>query len=423
VASAASPKGQHHSVAPDIACYICHPHPFIFTPASFNRSPHHSRLEIDPQMDSKLASSTEASPGDSPVQSGESASDSFTHKRGPFAAMQHALHRYPVLSPATVLLLSFIAFSFFNTKTCGPRSCGEAFRSSGNVGTMVQQYAVIAALAVGQTLIILTAGVDLSVGTAMLLVHLVMAKMFIDFGLSPILSILIAMVAGAAIGAIHGLLITRLSLPPFIVTLGTFYMFGSIALIYSGAKDYSAAQMGDSLKTRDTEGLLNWAGNPRKILGIPFTNGVFVMFALYIVMSWVLANTAWGRHVYATGNDKEAARLAGIDVARVLISVYMVAGIIYAIGGWMQIGRVGSASAKGAVDYNLLSITAVVIGGTSIFGGRGRLWGTLIGACIVATFDTGLSLWLKNQNWKNFAIGSLIIIAVTLDQWIRKVAK
>ena len=104
------------------------------------------------------------------------------------------------------------------------------------------------------------------------------------------------------------------------------------------------------------------------------TTGVLVAFALYAVFAYVLANTAWGRHVYATGDDKEAARLAGINVDRVLLSVYMVAGLIYAIGGWVQLGRSLSASANAATDVNLQSITAVVIGGTSLFGGRGRLW-------------------------------------------------
>jgi fructose transport system permease protein len=125
--------------------------------------------------------------------------------------------------------------------------------------------------------------------------------------------------------------------------------------------------------------------------------------------------------VYATGDDPEAARLAGVDTRRVLTSVYVVAGLIYAIGAWVQLGRSGTASMNGAADVNLESITAVVIGGTSLFGGRGRLWGTLVGALIVAVFDRGLSLAEVDQYYKNFAIGALILVAVGLDQWIRKV--
>jgi fructose transport system permease protein len=144
---------------------------------------------------------------------------------------------------------------------------------------------------------------------------------------------------------------------------------------------------------------------------------------MYIAFAFILANTAWGRHVYATGDDREAARLAGINTGRVLLSVYMVAGFIYAVGGWVQLGRSLSASPNAATDINLESITAVVIGGTSLFGGRGRLWGTLIGALIVTVFRIGLSLAGVNTYYQNFAIGALILVAVTLDQWIRRVGK
>ena len=127
--------------------------------------------------------------------------------------------------------------------------------------------------------------------------------------------------------------------------------------------------------------------------------------------------------MYATGDDKEAARLAGINVTNVLISVYMVAGLVYALGGWVQLGRSGSASSNAATDVNLQTITAVVIGGTSLFGGRGRLWGTLVGALIVTVFRNGLSLAGVDAYYENFAIGVLILFAVGLDQWIRRVAK
>ena len=110
------------------------------------------------------------------------------------------------------------------------------------------------------------------------------------------------------------------------------------------------------------------------------TTGVLVALAMYVVFAYMLSNTAWGRHVYATGDDREAARLAGINITRVFISVYIVAGLLYAIGGWVQLGRSLSASSNAAADINLETITAVVIGGTSLFGGRGRLWGTLVGA-------------------------------------------
>ena len=136
-----------------------------------------------------------------------------------------------------------------------------------------------------------------------------------------------------------------------------------------------------------------------------------------------MSNTAWGRHVYAVGDDAEAARLAGIDSDRVKFSVYIVAGLIYGIAAWIQIGRSSTASMNNATDANLETITAVVIGGTSLFGGRGLLWGSLMGALIVTVFNNGLSLADVDTNYRRLAIGALILVAVALDQWIRKLRK
>ncbi|MBA2445409.1 MAG: ABC transporter permease, partial [Nocardioidaceae bacterium] len=126
-------------------------------------------------------------------------------------------------------------------------------------------------------------------------------------------------------------------------------------------------------------------------------------------------------HVYAVGDDREAARLAGIRVDRVLLSVYAVSGIIFGITAWVVIGRTGAASPNAIVDANLESITAVVIGGTSLFGGRGALLGTLLGALIIGVFRTGLSLAGVDDQWRVLAVGVLVIVAVAIDQWIRKV--
>jgi fructose transport system permease protein len=153
------------------------------------------------------------------------------------------------------------------------------------------------------------------------------------------------------------------------------------------------------------ESLLLWTGKGISIGSMRITTGVLVALLMYAVFGYILAKTAWGQHVYATGDDREAARLAGINVNRVLVSVYMVAGLLYAIGGWVQLGRSLSASSNAATDINLETITAVVIGGTSLFGGRGRLVGTLVGALIVTVFRIGLSLAGVNPYWQNFAIG------------------
>ena len=150
------------------------------------------------------------------------------------------------------------------------------------------------------------------------------------------------------------------------------------------------------------------------------TVGVLIMIAVYIALAFMLGRTAWGRHVYAVGDDKDAARLAGIRVDRVLMSVYIAAGAILAIAAWLQIGRSNAAGPNAAADINLDSITAVVIGGTSLFGGRGIIWGTLLGALIVGVFRNGLSLAGVDTLYQTLAVGVLVIAAVSVDHWIRK---
>jgi fructose transport system permease protein len=322
--------------------------------------------------------------------------------------IQHVLHRYPVISPTAVLLVSGVVFAVLG---------GGRFQRPETIGIILQQTAVLATLAIGQTLVILTAGIDLAVGTGMLLTHLVVAKVAVDFGVPPVLALLLGAVVGMTLGAFHGTLVTRIKLPPFIVTLGTFYIFNSLGLVYSQAQTISKEAMGGE------DNLLLWTGKGISFGSMRITIGVLLALGLYGLFAYILANTSWGRHVYATGDDPEAARLAGINVSRVLLSVYIVAGLVYAIGGWVQLGRSLSASSNAAADINLETITAVVIGGTSLFGGRGRLWGTLVGALIVTVFRIGLNLAGVNVYYQTFAIGALILVAVALDQWIRRVGK
>ena len=151
--------------------------------------------------------------------------------------------------------------------------------------------------------------------------------------------------------------------------------------------------------------------------------GMFLLLIVAAVVWYILNRTAFGRHIYATGDDPEAARLAGINTDRILFSVYVFAGFIAAIAGWALIGRVGAISPTAGENMNLDSITAVVIGGTSLFGGRGSIIGTLVGALIVGVFRSAVSLAGLDVLWQEFAIGVLIIVAVALDQWIRRVSK
>lgn len=331
------------------------------------------------------------------------AAEQFAQRsHSPLQRIQHVLHRHPAISPLMVLIFALIVFTIINPRMIQPS----------NLSLILQQVAVIAALAIGQTLIILTAGIDLSCGAITILSMLVMANLASSAGLPGILALLIGVLAGTLCGFLNGWLVTRLNLPPFIVTLGTLSIFTALALLYSN---------GQSVAATDMPPLLNWMGDLITLGGFRITIGVVAVLVMAIVMSFVLSQTGWGRHVYAVGDDIEGARLAGIRVKRVLLTVYVVAGLIYGLTAWILIGRAGTASPNAIVDANLESITAVVIGGTSLFGGRGAITGTMLGALIVVVFRSGLSLAGVDDQWRVMAIGVLIIAAVSIDQWIRKV--
>ena len=316
--------------------------------------------------------------------------------------LQHLLHGNPTLGPLAVLLVAIIAFSIAN----------QRFFSAPNLSLVLAQVTVIAVLALGQTLIILTAGIDLSVGAVAVFSSILMASFATKLGLPGIVALLLGLICGTAMGALNGFLVTRIKLPPFIVTLGTLSIFFSLNSVVSKSETIRGSDMPD---------IMTWTGSTIPIGGFRLTYGSIIMLLLFGFFFYALGSTAWGKHVYATGDDIEAARLAGIRTNRVLFSVYTVAGLLYAVGAWILIGRLASASPNVGVDYNLDSITAVVLGGTSLFGGRGGVLGTLIGALIVGVFRNGLQLAGVEVVWQGFAIGLLVLVAVSLDQWIRKV--
>jgi len=326
----------------------------------------------------------------------------FLDRRTPLSRVRNLLHRYPALSPGIVLIVAVIVFGVIS-----PR-----FFFVNNLSLITQQVAVVGTLAIAQTLVILTAGIDLSVGAIMVLASMVVAQTASQNHVPAVLALLLGLLVGLAAGAVNGLLVTRLKLPPFIVTLGTLNIFIALTLLYSN----SASVNGQSLPA-----IITSTGATFPVFGVGVTYGVVIMLVLYVIMAFILGRTAWGKHVYAVGDDKEAARLTGISVNRVLVSVYVVAGAILAIGAWVQIGRSDAASPNAGADLNLDSITAVVIGGTSLFGGRGTLWGSLLGALIVGVFRNGLALAGLDVLYQTLAVGVLIIVAVSLDQWIRKV--
>src|SRR5947199_4379053 len=228
--------------------------------------------------------------------------------------LQHVLHANPILGPLAVLVIAIIAFSLVNGR----------FLAAANLSLVLQQVTVIAILALGQTLIILTAGIDLAVGAIAVFSSILMANMATKLGVPGFLALVIGFVLGSAMGAFNGWLVTQIKLPPFIVTLGTYSIFFSLNAVVSRS---------ETIRGSDMPAIMTATGNTAFRLGtFSVTWGSLIMLVMFGFFYYTLANTAWGKHVYATGDDIEAARLAGIRTDRVLLSGYLVARLIYAIG-------------------------------------------------------------------------------------------
>jgi fructose transport system permease protein len=322
--------------------------------------------------------------------------------------VQRFLHSYPTTVPFVVLVLGLLLGCTVNY---------SHFVTGSNISTVLTQVTIIGILGIAQTLVILTAGIDLSVGVIMVISSVVMGRLAVVDGVPLLIAFPLGLLCGVAFGWLNGMLVTRMQMPPFIVTLGTLSIIGALNTFYSRS---------ETIRTQDIEEKAPFL----QLMGIPFNIGSariilasFLLIVLAIIFWYVLNRTAYGRHIYATGDDPEAARLAGINTDRILLSVYVLAGFIAAIAGWALIGRIGAISPTAGANGNLDSITAVVIGGTSLFGGRGSIVGTLIGALIVGVFRSAVSLAGLDVLWQEFAIGVLIIVAVALDQWIRRVSK
>lgn len=326
----------------------------------------------------------------------------------PIRRLQSFLHSYPTAIPFIVLIVGIIIFSI---------AAGSKFFAPFNLSLVLQQVTIIGVLGIAQTLIILTAGIDLSVGAIMILSSIVMGRLSVVAGVPVEISFVLGIGTGILCGFINGILVALVKLPPFIVTLGTWSIYGAMIIFISNS---------ETIRSQDIAAIapmLQWMG-ARVALGggAILTAGSIVMILIAAGAWYMLNRTAFGRHIYATGDDPEAARLAGINTTWTLVGVYTLAGLICALASWVLIGRVGAVSPLGSQTANLDSITAVVIGGTSLFGGRGSIVGTLLGALIVGMFRNGLALAGVDVLWQEFAVGALIIIAVTTDQWIRKIS-
>jgi fructose transport system permease protein len=313
--------------------------------------------------------------------------------------------KLPPIATLGPLIALVLAVVFFATQS-------DRFLSVQNFSLILQQVMVVGTIAIGQTLIILTAGIDLSCGMVMALGSIVMTKLAVAGGMNAYLAIVCGLLACMAFGLVNGLLVTRIKLPPFIVTLGTMNIAFAITQLYSNAQTIT-----------DLPPAMTFFGNTIVIGGAAVNYGTLFMLAMYVFMWWGLRDTQPGRHVYAVGNNPEATRLTGIATDKVLVGVYVTAGLFYGIASLLSVARTGVGDPNAGQTENLDAITAVVLGGTSLFGGRGIILGSLLGALIVGVFRNGLTLMGVPSVYQVLITGVLVILAVTTDQLSRKGAR
>ena len=309
------------------------------------------------------------------------------------------LSNFTALGPLIVLFLAVLIFSLR----------APNFLSGNTLSLILQQTSYTAILAIGQTLIVLIAGIDLSVGLLMAFGGLVIAKSALSSGTTPVLAVALGLLATTFFGLLNGLITTYLSVPPFITTLGILGILQTLNQTYSGSQTVSGLPSG-----------VTFLDTSFKVGSTAFTYGTVVMLVMYLITWFILSQTAPGRHIYAVGNNPEAARLSGISINRLTITIYAIAGFIYGIAALVLVARTGVGDPNAGSTDNLDTITAVVLGGTSLFGGRGNVLGTLLGAIIVGVLRSGLVQVGVSSIYQSAITGVLIIAAVALDQVSRR---
>ena len=327
-------------------------------------------------------------------------------------AIRKPAERSGMLTAAT--LQKAVAFVVLITMLAVFSLANENFMSAGNMVNILQATAVNGVLGVACTFVIISGGIDLSIGTLMTFCA-VIAGVFLTFwGLPLWVGIIAAPVAGALVGALTGSIISRLKIPPFIATLGMMLMMKGLSLVISGVKPiYFNDTPNFSLISPDSS-ITSLFPN------IEIPNGVFVMFAVAIIASVVLSRSILGRYIFALGSNEEAARLSGVNVNFWKTVTYSLCGFICGIAGLLIASRLNSAQPELGQGYELDAIAAVVIGGTSLSGGRGTVLGTVIGAFIISVLNNGLRVMGVAEQWQIVMTGFIIIVAVYVDTMLRK---
>jgi ribose transport system permease protein len=284
------------------------------------------------------------------------------------------------------------------------------FLKTENLLNIANQIAVIAIVAIGMTMVIITAGIDLSVGSLIALSAVASTLMIREFAGAEsastqglVMGCLAGMLICGLVGGFSGVMVTRFAIPPFIVTLGMMLVASGLAYILSEGQ--SVYQVPDSFV---------WLGRGAYLFGIP--NAVVLMVLLYIVSHIVMSRTVLGRYLYAVGGNPEAARLSGVPVRRVILFAYTSSGLLAGLGGVVMASQLKSGSPTYGQMYELYVIAAVVVGGTSLAGGEGKVLGTLIGAFIIAVIQNGMNLMNVESYTQKVVLGLVILIAVLIDK-------
>lgn len=280
----------------------------------------------------------------------------------------------------------------------------DTFLTGTNLDNLGRQVSIYAIIAIGQLLVILTAGIDLSVGSLVGLSGVITAKMVFETSSvgNALLAILVGLAVGALVGACSGVLVAVFNMPPFIVTLGMLGIARGITLVTTGGRTIQPLP----------DGFQNIAGGST----LHVANLIWITLIVALAVAFILRRTVWGRYVYAVGSNAESARLSGVPVRGVLISVYALSGLLAGFGGILLASRLGNGVPTAGTGYELQAIAACVIGGASLFGARGTAIGALFGALIVGLLNNGGTLLNIDPFWLQVAIGALILIAVALDQ-------
>ncbi|SNS98814.1 ABC transporter permease [Antarctobacter heliothermus] len=310
-----------------------------------------------------------------------------------------------------------LAFASLIVLLIGFSIASPNFMQTSNMIAILQATSVNGVLAIAVTLVIITGGIDLSVGTMMTFCAVITGVVLTYAGMPLPLGVMAAVLTGAACGACSGTFVAKMAIPPFIATLGMMLILKGLSLVISGTRP---------IYFNDTPGFSEISRGSligEIIPAVPIPNGVLILFIVAAVTAYILNRTVLGRYCFALGSNEESVRLSGVNTDRWKIAIYALAGSIVGIAGLLIASRLNSAQPALGLGYELEAIAAVVIGGTSLSGGRGSILGSLIGALIMAVLTNGLRVLSVAQEWQTVVTGAIIILAVYADMMRRKKVK